>query len=68
MQPVDFQNAPGRRPRPFFSRSVLRRDRVFGERALSLVPMIGASGAIAGVMGAYFVLIPDRVFIIFFIV
>jgi membrane associated rhomboid family serine protease len=48
---------------------------VFGQVAVhpaSLVPMIGASGAIAGVMGAYFVLYPHSrvltaVFIIFFI-
>ena len=38
----------------------------------SLVPMIGASGAIAGVMGAYFVLYPHSrvltaVFILFFL-
>jgi membrane associated rhomboid family serine protease len=38
---------------------------------LSLVPMVGASGAIAGVMGAYFVLFPHSrvltaVFIVFF--
>ena len=38
----------------------------------SMVPMVGASGAIAGVMGAYFVLFPQSrvlagVFIIFFI-
>ena len=38
---------------------------------VSLVPMVGASGAIAGVMGAYFVLFPHSrvltaVFIVFF--
>jgi membrane associated rhomboid family serine protease len=38
----------------------------------SLMPMIGASGAIAGVMGAYFVLFPHSriltaVFIVFFL-
>ena len=38
---------------------------------LSLVPMVGASGAIAGVMGAYFVLFPHSrvltaIFIVFF--
>jgi membrane associated rhomboid family serine protease len=48
---------------------------VFGQVAMtpySLVPMIGASGAIAGVMGAYFVLYPHSrvltaVFIFFFL-
>jgi membrane associated rhomboid family serine protease len=48
---------------------------VFGQTAMnpySLVPMIGASGAIAGVMGAYFVLYPHSrvltaVFIFFFL-
>ena len=48
---------------------------VFGQVAMnpnSLVPMIGASGAIAGVMGAYFVLYPHSrvltaVFILFFL-
>ena len=48
---------------------------VFGQVAInpdSLVPMIGASGAIAGVMGAYFVLYPHSrvltaVFILFFL-
>jgi rhomboid family protein len=48
---------------------------VFGQTSMnphSLVPMIGASGAIAGVMGAYFVLYPHSrvltaVFIFFFL-
>ena len=48
---------------------------VFGQVSAhpdSLVPMVGASGAIAGVMGAYFVLYPHSrvltaVFILFFI-
>ena len=48
---------------------------VVGQTAMnphSLVPMIGASGAIAGVMGAYFVLYPHSrvltaVFILFFL-
>ena len=48
---------------------------VFGQVSVnpdSLVPMVGASGAIAGVMGAYFVLYPHSrvltaVFILFFI-
>jgi membrane associated rhomboid family serine protease len=48
---------------------------VFGQVVVnpySLVPMIGASGAIAGVMGAYFVLYPHSrvltaVFIVFFL-
>jgi rhomboid family protein len=48
---------------------------VFGQVAMnpySLVPMIGASGAIAGVMGAYFVLYPHSrvltaVFVLFFL-
>ena len=48
---------------------------VFGQvsaNPYSLVPMIGASGAIAGVMGAYFVLYPQSrvltaVFVLFFL-
>jgi membrane associated rhomboid family serine protease len=48
---------------------------VFGQVAItpySMVPMIGASGAIAGVMGAYFVLYPHSrvltaIFIFFFL-
>ena len=48
---------------------------VFGQVALSAgstIPMIGASGAIAGVMGAYFVLYPQSrvltvVFLLFFL-
>ena len=56
--------------------SVLRRRRRARRRSRSTrrrrVPMIGASGAIAGVMGAYFVLYPHSrvltaVFIVFFI-